>query len=235
MCFAEEIQYCCGHYSQPVVRPCPVTTAGHNNPVCRIQYTNEYVTETMCVACERVLHSRWTLLQEWENGWYHERGVCPCEVEFPDLDIRPRVIGAGLDNNIRSDDETTLVGVSMQKTAKADTPESKSEPTRGDDSTPIMPPSGFAHKERAKVPVAVGGKRTSGSIPALYEERTDSEKTHVTVRQPSQYAAEWLGDHRALHASGQCKCPVDMKPISKSTIETGLTADEALGCAALPT
>ncbi|KAJ9164639.1 hypothetical protein NKR19_g1212 [Coniochaeta hoffmannii] len=231
MCFAEEIQYCCGHHSPPVVRPCPITTAGHNNPICQIQYTNEYVAETMCVACERVLHSRWTLLQEWEHCWYHERGVCRCEVKFPDLDIRPHVIGAGVNDTTRSDDEITLVGcpkmppVNTQETDKTDTPDSKNEPNSSDNSTQAIPQS-FAHKERAKDPMVVGGTRTSARSPALYEETSESEKTHVAVRKPSQYAAEWLEDHRALHASGQCKCNVDTKPISKSNTEGTLTADE---------
>ncbi|KAK3310689.1 uncharacterized protein B0T15DRAFT_547445 [Chaetomium strumarium] len=93
MCYREFIAYQCGHRSMPVLRPCPLTTAGHNFPVCTITPHKPTFAETMCPACERLLHSRWVLIREWEHRWLHERGVCGCDVIFPGLLTTPRVIG----------------------------------------------------------------------------------------------------------------------------------------------
>jgi hypothetical protein len=234
MCYGEEIHYRCGHRSLPVVRPCPMTTSGHNNPICQIQFTFEYGTSTMCVACERVLHSRWTLLQEWEHRWYHERGVCPCSVKFPDLDIRPHVIGAGTENTSRSDDETTLANSPTVCAAdrvemdKRDSPDIKTEHDGVDDNKQLIA-NGLANQNHRKGPVVIGGRQDQcpqDHIPALYEERTDNDKTHVAVRQASQYAAEWLEDHREMHNSGRCHCHVDTQPITRPDTQDNMTAEE---------
>ncbi|KAK1834785.1 hypothetical protein QBC39DRAFT_431422 [Podospora conica] len=37
----------------------------------------------------------------------------------------------------------------------------------------------------------------------------------VAVRIPGLYAAEWVADHRALHARGGCKCPLDMAVVGE--------------------
>src|SRR4051812_21689956 len=93
MCYEEFIAYQCGHRSMGVVRTCPMTTAGHNFPVCGIPPHKPHYAETMCTPCERQLHSRWVLIREWEHRWLHERGACGCEVIFPGLLTTPRVIG----------------------------------------------------------------------------------------------------------------------------------------------
>ncbi|KAK4132333.1 hypothetical protein BT67DRAFT_85995 [Trichocladium antarcticum] len=94
MCFQEYLAYQCGHSSFSVVRPCPMTTTGHNFPVCAEPPSKQHFAETMCAACERQLHSRWVLIREWEHRWMHERGACGCDVVFPGLLHIPRVTGA---------------------------------------------------------------------------------------------------------------------------------------------
>ncbi|KAM7199335.1 hypothetical protein V8F33_004583 [Rhypophila sp. PSN 637] len=95
MCYEEYIAHQCGHRSLSVLRPCPSTTQSANLPVCRNHPVQQYHAVTMCAVCERLLHSRWVLIVEWEHRWYHERGACGCDVVFPDLLTRPRVIGGG--------------------------------------------------------------------------------------------------------------------------------------------
>ncbi|KAB5551132.1 hypothetical protein GE09DRAFT_162409 [Coniochaeta sp. 2T2.1] len=229
MCYAEEINYRCGHRSAAVVRPCPLTTSGHNNPVCQIQFTYEYSPETMCVACERILHSRWTLLQEFEHRWYHERGVCGCDIKFPALDVRPRVIGTGANDGCPSDDEVTF---GSSPTMVTSTPEKldvqRTSEIKGGRKTSHNKQPVDDHVDRGKRVVVVGGKPGHGPedhIPARYQETTDGDKTHVAVRQASQYAAEWLEDHREVHVQGGCNCGVEMKPITIADSDGSMTVD----------
>ncbi|KAI3390736.1 hypothetical protein diail_8771 [Diaporthe ilicicola] len=91
MCFSELIGYTCGHSSPEVLRPCPMTTQFYTNPVCTQHARRPILAPEMCPACQRVIHGRAVLITEWEHRWMHERGVCGCEVQFPDL-IRPRVV-----------------------------------------------------------------------------------------------------------------------------------------------
>ncbi|KAI1333166.1 hypothetical protein F5Y16DRAFT_393566 [Xylariaceae sp. FL0255] len=59
-------------------------------------------------------------------------------------------------------------------------------------------------------------KHEDNSIP-LYEERRAGNETHIDVRLPSLYAAEWKGDHAKVHAEGHCECSVkfdNFQPIS---------------------
>ncbi|KAK3939666.1 hypothetical protein QBC46DRAFT_436950 [Diplogelasinospora grovesii] len=95
MCFTEYVAYQCGHRSPPVLRVCPLTTVSHKYPVCGSQATKQHNAPTMCTACERQLHTRWVLIREWEHRWLHERGACGCDVVFPGLLTRPRVVGGG--------------------------------------------------------------------------------------------------------------------------------------------
>ncbi|OIW34551.1 hypothetical protein CONLIGDRAFT_675519 [Coniochaeta ligniaria NRRL 30616] len=234
MCYGEEIAYRCGHSSLPVVRPCPLTTSGHNNPICQIQITYEYNAPTMCVACERILHSRWTLLQEWEHRWYHERGVCRCEIYFPELDHRSRVIGdVGTANDCQSDDEATL---GSSPTMCAATPEELDMRTvspsktkvNGDDNKQLVA-ARSQDENQGERPIVVDGRQghvPQDHTPALYQEKPDSNTMHVTARQSSQYAAEWLEDHREAHTAGRCHCRVDMKPMTKPNIKAPMTADD---------
>ncbi|KAK4128949.1 hypothetical protein N657DRAFT_668080 [Parathielavia appendiculata] len=62
MCYKEFVAYQCGHRSIGVTRPCPLTTTGHNFPVCTLRPDKPHYAETMCSACERQLHSRWVLI-----------------------------------------------------------------------------------------------------------------------------------------------------------------------------
>ena len=93
MCFNEYIAYQCGHRSNYVVRPCPLTTAAQNLTPCTLRAFKQSHALTMCVACERVLHFRWILVREFEHRWMHERGVCGCDVQFPGILYTPRVSG----------------------------------------------------------------------------------------------------------------------------------------------
>ncbi|KAK4217020.1 hypothetical protein QBC37DRAFT_384914 [Rhypophila decipiens] len=95
MCVEEYIAYQCGHRSLSVLRPCPSTTQIVNLPICTNHPVQQFHAVTMCQVCERLLHGRWVLIAEWEHRWYHERGACGCDVVFPSLLTRPRMIGGG--------------------------------------------------------------------------------------------------------------------------------------------
>ncbi|KAK4458009.1 hypothetical protein QBC42DRAFT_316433 [Cladorrhinum samala] len=101
MCFQEFIAYQCAHRSVTVVRPCPLTTTGHNFPVCQNQPVKQHFATTMCAPCEREMHSRWVLIREWEHHWLHDRGACGCNVKFPTPYAAPRTVGGN---------DKTLVG-----------------------------------------------------------------------------------------------------------------------------
>ncbi|CAK7205915.1 hypothetical protein SEUCBS139899_008695 [Sporothrix eucalyptigena] len=93
MCFIEFVGYTCGHTSLPVLRACPLTTASHTYPTCPRRGDKAFFAGEMCSACQRIIHSRATQIEEYEHRFMHERGVCGCETVFPYL-IRPRVIGS---------------------------------------------------------------------------------------------------------------------------------------------
>ncbi|KAB5580167.1 hypothetical protein GE09DRAFT_1050765 [Coniochaeta sp. 2T2.1] len=160
MCYAEEVNYRCGHRSAAVVRPCPLTTSGHNNPVCQIQFTYEYSPETMSSSIAGIM-SVSSQIKEERRSSHNKRPV--------------------------------------------------------DD-----------HVDKGKRVVVVGGKPghcPEDHIPARYQETTEGDKTHVAVRQASQYAAEWLEDHREVHAQGGCNCGVEMKPITTADSDGPMTAN----------
>ncbi|CAK7219708.1 hypothetical protein SCUCBS95973_003909 [Sporothrix curviconia] len=93
MCFIEFVGYTCGHTSMPVLRACPLTTASHTFPTCPRRGDKAFFAGEMCSACQRIIHSRATQIEEYEHRFMHERGVCGCETVFPYL-IRPRAIGS---------------------------------------------------------------------------------------------------------------------------------------------
>lgn len=210
MCFTERIFYQCAHRSLGVLRPCPMTTAGHNFPVCELAPLKPYYAETMCAVCERELHSRWVLIREWEHRWLHERGACGCDVTFPGLLTTPRVIGdtdsimpapesvSGSDGDSTpsaEDNEKTLVDVAAALAESSDTGQ-QGVCSQG------------AVNTRTTAVVAGDGR-----IPALYSEQTTaSGERHVAVRVASLFAAEWKEDHRGLHESGRCTCSATFAP-----------------------
>ncbi|KAK3955971.1 hypothetical protein QBC32DRAFT_375038 [Pseudoneurospora amorphoporcata] len=205
MCIQEYIAYQCGHRTPGVVRPCPLTTAGHNFPVCTIQPSKQHLAQTMCGPCERLLHSRWVLIREWEHRWLHERGVCGCDVVFPGLLTRPRVIG-----NVSDSEEEDVT-------------------ERG--SVDTIGHYGFAPGDTAEAEEAQQGQgRTGGShhhIPPIFTETTVAgDQQRVAIRLPSLYAAEWLADHRALHDSGRCECPVQFAPFQPAMGEDDMRTEE---------
>ncbi|KAK4034788.1 hypothetical protein C8A01DRAFT_38718, partial [Parachaetomium inaequale] len=214
MCYEEFIAYQCGHRSMGVVRPCPMTTAGHNFPVCGIPSHKPHYAETMCTPCERQLHSRWVLIREWEHRWLHERGVCGCEVIFPGLLTTPRVIG-----------DTSAAGA-------ADSTAGPGSPTDAEDdkhSTPRATTTAEGSKDAGsetsqgdvEKTISVGG---DGRIPALFAEGvTSTGEHHVAVRLPSLYAAEWHADHAALHHAGKCNCAATFTPYKPQIGEDELT------------
>lgn len=204
MCHKEFIAYQCGHRSIGVVRPCPLTTAGHNFPVCGIPPDKPHYAETMCAACERQLHSRWVLIREWEHRWLHERGVCGCEVDFPGLLTTPRVIG----------DASTVVTPPY-------TPHKAPHRAAGDDRSPT--PKATAVTEgsndgqlvtsQSSAEQTVASTSDDDRVPALFTETvTKTGEHHVTLRLSSLYAAEWQADHRAQHDAGKCNCPASFAP-----------------------
>ncbi|KAL8376817.1 hypothetical protein RB595_007776 [Gaeumannomyces hyphopodioides] len=125
MCFQEFIGYSCGHCSMAVLRPCPLTTSEHKNPVCDIQPTRPFLVDAMCPVCSRLMHSRAVLIQEWEHHFLHERGACGCDVIFPDL-VRPRVIGGAsvFQNNVQASSN----GIHQQQPTTTASTESKKAP-----------------------------------------------------------------------------------------------------------
>jgi hypothetical protein len=213
MCYKEFIAYQCGHRSLGVVRPCPLTTAGHNFPVCGIAPDKPHYAETMCTACERQLHSRWVLIREWEHRWLHERGVCGCEVTFPGLLATPRVIG-----------ETSAAGPASSTTGTAPPAalEGKDPPT----SKAITAAEGSNH---GQAEANQGDEKTTvdGRIPALFSEGvTDNGEHRVAIRLPGLYAAEWHADHRALHDTGKCSCPTTFTPFQPQARGNELTPSD---------
>lgn len=192
MCFSEFIGYTCGHSSAEVLRPCPMTTQQHTNPLCARHARRPMLVPEMCPACQRVLHGRAVLITEWEHRWMHERGVCGCEVRFPDL-FRPRVAG-------RENGAAGPGGGSAGRGGAGG---------RGGS-------GGGGGQERMTLP-RVGGNSKTGAknVPALYQETLTArgagggKKPEVAIRIPSFYGAEWVDEHRQLHLKGSCKCPGD--------------------------
>ncbi|KAL1840161.1 hypothetical protein VTJ49DRAFT_735 [Mycothermus thermophilus] len=219
MCIKEFLAYQCGHRSVTVVRPCPMTTTGHNYPVCTGAPERTFYAETMCASCERQLHSRWVLIREWEHRWLHERGVCGCDVIFPGLLNHPRVIGdtAAPDpgDTTQSDDQppkfiTDAPKESSTALALAKTKDSKAVELK---------------KVEGKAVDKTSSKKPA--IPALFkEEVTDKGEHHVAVRLPGLYAAEWQADHTALHKSSQCNCAAGPGPSKPNISVEDMTPTE---------
>ncbi|KAK0655684.1 hypothetical protein B0T16DRAFT_499710 [Cercophora newfieldiana] len=63
-------------------------------------------------------------------------------------------------------------------------------------------------------------------IPQTYSEMTVNGEHRVSIRVPGLYAAEWLADHRALHASGDCQCRANFEPLKPRIDESSLEASE---------
>ncbi len=213
MCYNEFIAYQCGHRSMGVVRPCPLTTAGHHFPVCGAPPDKPHYAETMCAACERQLHSRWVLIREWEHRWLHERGVCGCEVTFPGLLTTPRVIG-----------EAAPAG---DVTPGASTPEATTPRTVLDDGERWKPKTLTAATEDSIDNEQQETTQGDARVPAIFSEAVTSTGEHrVTVRLSSLYAAEWQADHRALHDAGKCNCKTTFAPFKPQIADDELTPDD---------
>lgn len=218
MCFAEFIGYTCGHMSPEVLRPCPMTTNAHTNPVCSSHGRRPILAEEMCPACQRILHGRAVLILEWEHHWMHERGVCGCPVAFPDL-IRPRVVGRG-----RHPETTERVSKETSKEKKV----SRGGKDRNKNGSKGMTPTNLTdrastfsktrlathiRKQPSSLPERLStGRGTMPSKPSARESssmRGGNEPAEVEVRIASFYGAEWVDEHRQLHKAGSCKCAAD--------------------------
>lgn len=185
MCFSEFIGYTCGHSSPEVLRPCPMTTQFYTNPLCTQHARRPILAPEMCPACQRVIHGRAVLITEWEHRWMHERGVCGCAVQFPDL-IRPRVVSR------------SRAGQAIGKNVQA---RNNAQGFKKDG----MPSDSVPKTGRGSVAGTKG-------VPAHYQERSPKAGQHkleVAVRIPSLYGAEWVDEHRQLHKEGSCKCAGD--------------------------
>lgn len=198
MCFSEFIGYTCGHSSAEVLRPCPMTTQLYTNPLCARYARRPVLAPEMCPACQRILHGRAVLIVEWEHRWMHERGVCGCEVQFPDL-FRPRVVGRSQPVEARESSHAAS---------------NEAGEGRGDGEVEAALPR-------------VGGNDKAGArkVPALYQETTTTTTTlrggdgkpEVAIRIPSFYGAEWVDEHRQLHLKGSCKCSGDFSSYQTPT------------------
>ncbi|KUI57594.1 hypothetical protein VP1G_04896 [Cytospora mali] len=211
MCFSEFIGYTCGHSSSEVLRPCPMTTQLYTNPLCDRYARRPILAPEMCPACQRVLHGRAVLIVEWEHRWMHERGVCGCEVQFPDL-FRPRVVGRS--QPFEETRENVPQVIDNTGNGKGN---------RNGEAKTALPKLGGNNKAGAK------------NVPALYQETITttmpggSKKPEVSIRIPSFYGAEWVDEHRQLHIKGSCKCsgdfsfyqtPADYQAVLSSSVRT---------------
>ncbi|KAJ4296135.1 hypothetical protein N0V88_004838 [Collariella sp. IMI 366227] len=217
MCFQEFLAYQCGHRSMAVVRTCPMTTAGHNFPICSIKPDKIYYAETMCAPCERQLHSRWVLIREWEHRWLHERGACGCEVTFPGLLHTTRVIG-----------ETDLVEGSQSTTDQGHLALLSTEEHQNESS---MSKALVVSAESSRAESRLSIPRSTASdghkkIPAIFTETITEDQHRIAIRLPSLYAAEWQADHRALHEAGKCSCPIDFAPFRPQIPDEELTPED---------
>ncbi|KAF3016192.1 hypothetical protein E8E14_010829 [Neopestalotiopsis sp. 37M] len=95
MCFVEFIGYVCGHRSQPVLRPCPLTANHGSNPVCPSPAERPQLLDANCPACARILHGRWVEIVTLEHQYMHERGACACGIRFPADKFPPLLAVAG--------------------------------------------------------------------------------------------------------------------------------------------
>ncbi|KAL2161605.1 hypothetical protein VTH06DRAFT_8167 [Thermothelomyces fergusii] len=215
MCFQEFIAYQCGHRSLSVVRPCPMTTASHNFPICSIRPHKPYYTETMCAPCERQLHSRWVLIREWEHRWLHERGACGCEVVFPGLLDTPRVIGdtSGADHSAKS--ISPAASPAGGEGGKNDAGEAAAARGSGD---VVMPRVATSDEETT----SFGGD--GGRVPAIFSQSVASTgERRVAVRLPGLFAGEWKADHAILHKAGKCPCAAAFDPFTPQISDEELT------------
>lgn len=135
----------------------------------------------------------------------HERGVCGCDVRFPDL-FRPRVAGRGNAQGPGAGDDGGGVAVVVEEAERA-------LPDR----------------------MGGSGKAGAKNIPALYREvltagvAGGSRKPEVAVRIPSFYGVEWVDEHRQLHIRGSCKCLGDFSfyqtPASYQVVQSSSVHD----------
>ncbi|KAL1903064.1 hypothetical protein Sste5346_000348 [Sporothrix stenoceras] len=208
MCFIEFVGYTCGHTSMPVLRPCPLTTASHTFPACSRRGDKTFFAGEMCSACQKIVHSRATQIEEYEHRFMHERGVCGCETVFPYL-IRPRVIGS------------CGGGVDEPGVTKCDA-QGHEHGGQG----------GQARQARHGTDIWTVAKKADNNIkpteiqlPPLLCEATDpGGHTTVSVRLPSLYAAEWVADHRGRHEASLCHCPVDFRTYEEVVGQGSATA-----------
>lgn len=218
MCFTEFVGYTCGHTSAEVLRPCPMTTNLHNNPVCSSHGRRPILAQEMCPACQRILHGRAVLILEWEHHWMHERGVCGCPVIFPDL-IRPRVVGRGrtfeaaeqVRNETNKEKKISRGGNGKTKRVGKGTATTglknhanaflKTHPTTLTDNRPPSLPKRPA--------TGNGATLKKASVKGNPGMKTDNKPAEIGVRIASFYGVEWVDEHRQLHKAGSCKCTGD--------------------------
>lgn len=218
MCFTEFIGYTCGHTSPEVLRPCPMTTNSHTNPICSSHGRRPILAEEMCPACQRILHGRAVLILEWEHHWMHERGVCGCPVVFPDL-IRPRVVGRGrpfeateqVQHDTNKENKTSRVGKGKSKNDG----KGKTTTNLTDHASTLPKTRSATHTEarlsslpkRPTTDNGVAFKKTSAKKnPGM---KGESKPAGFEVRIASFYGVEWVDEHRQLHKAGSCQCPGD--------------------------
>lgn len=219
MCFTEFIGYTCGHTSLEVLRPCPMTTHSHANPVCSSHGRRPILAEEMCPACQRILHGRAVMILEWEHHWMHERAVCGCPVVFPDL-IQPRVIGRGQtfggleQSQPQANRAKTIAEGKNKNNGKMPSLNPETHPitpsTTSSDSGPGSLPAAqpMALHKKAAAKKRAGSRKTS-NIQATPGNHKGNKPHDVSIRMPSLYGVEWIDEHRWLHKAGSCNCEGD--------------------------
>lgn len=230
MCFSEFVGYTCGHTSPEVLRPCPMTTQSHTNPVCSSHGRRPILVAEMCPACQRILHGRAVMIIEWEHHWMHERGVCGCPVVFPDL-IRPRVMGRGqpfedADQLESAAKERESNGKGRNKSnRKTQTPHSlissqnhsqahtAAHTTRAAPTTthpPVSHPTTLPKKPDTSNTFRPKKNQTGRQETSRINDLKETKPVAgVPVQISSFYGAEWVDEHRNLHNAGSCKCEGD--------------------------
>ncbi|KAJ4422782.1 hypothetical protein N0V82_002561 [Gnomoniopsis sp. IMI 355080] len=233
MCFTKFVGYTCGHTSAEVLRPCPLTTQFHTNPICATYGRRSILALEMCPACQRILHGRAVLILEWEHHWMHERGVCGCPVIFPDL-IKPRVIipsnpvnpvqtfksSSPVANNVvekgrNKNDGNSKGGGPKQTYNRNGRRKGKKKPTAPQDTSQ----TGGYNKGQSGSDQPVRKQPGTSKQPDVVENSGESQQTGNTTCEnrpgaiPPQihslYGVEWIEEHRQLHNAGSCKCGAD--------------------------
>ncbi|RYP19120.1 hypothetical protein DL765_003536 [Monosporascus sp. GIB2] len=213
MCFIEYLGYTCGHTGDSVLRPCPLTTRAHANPVCPAPAVRPQLSRGHCPACQRVMHNRWVDIVEEEHRWMHERGACGCPVEFPAL-MQPRMIGRD-GPGYGGGHYKPGSGKNQNKNKKVANKRGRGGRGGGGDAKDQhqqqQQPQPQSQDHQTKAQAQQQRRQQQRERYPAFEEVRDGENdsdVRYVIRQPSMYGVEWTWDHAKLHEDGRCACAV---------------------------